>query len=72
MRPGCRRKRWCCLRSTDTWSSSAATPTSIRAVCTDADDNVTLTEADVNARVADLAARRLRRAGARCGHLRGI
>ncbi|MEZ4716652.1 MAG: hypothetical protein R2851_11280 [Caldilineaceae bacterium] len=31
------------------------------AVCTDADDNVTLTEADVNARVADLAARRLRR-----------
>ena len=34
------------------------------AVCTDVDDNVTLTEADVNARVADLAARRLRRAGA--------
>ncbi|MCB0113875.1 MAG: hypothetical protein R2873_04700 [Caldilineaceae bacterium] len=33
------------------------------AVCTDAADNVTLTEAEVNARVADLAAQRLRRAG---------
>lgn len=34
------------------------------AVCTDADGQVTLTEADLNARVADLVARRLRRAGA--------
>lgn len=34
------------------------------AVCTDDQGVVTLTEADVNARVADMAARRLRRAGA--------
>ena len=34
------------------------------AVCTDADGNVTLTEASVNAKVAEIVAARLRRAGA--------